>query len=86
MWKKRRSKVVCIDSNYIHTYRVRFILFSMINGIEYTKEPKPWDIIEIPISSQNVDELIFTYKESTINFTDKYNDIIMNQIYYNHRP
>ena len=57
-----------------------------INGIEYTKEPKPWDIIEIPISSQNVDELIFTYKESTINFTDKYNDIIMNQIYYNHRP
>jgi hypothetical protein len=57
-----------------------------LNGIEYIKKPSPFEIIEIPISSQNVDELIFTYKESTINFTDKYNDIIVNQIYYNHRP
>jgi hypothetical protein len=57
-----------------------------LNGIEYIKKPSPFEIIEIPISSQNVDELIFTYKESTINFTEKYNDIMMNQIYYNHRP
>ena len=57
-----------------------------LNGDEYVYQPESWEIIELPISSQNVNELVFTYKDSTINFTDKYNEIIMNQIYYNHRP
>jgi hypothetical protein len=57
-----------------------------VNGISYLKTPKPWEIIEFPINSQEVTELIFTYNNQTVNFTEKYNDIMMNQIYYNHRP
>jgi hypothetical protein len=57
-----------------------------INGVEYTKTPTPWEIIEFPVSSQNITEMIFTYNNNTVNFTEKYNDIMMNQIYYNHRP
>jgi hypothetical protein len=57
-----------------------------INGVEYVKNPKEWEIIEFPISSQNINEMIFTYNGHVVNFTENYNDIMMNQIYYNHRP
>jgi hypothetical protein len=57
-----------------------------INGVWYVKTPNPWEIIEFPISSQDIKDLIFTYNNRSINFTEKYNDIMMNQIYYNHRP
>lgn len=57
-----------------------------INGVNYLKSPKSWEIIEFPISSQEIKELLFTYNNVTINFTEKYNDIMFNQIYYNHRP
>jgi hypothetical protein len=57
-----------------------------VNNEQYIKIPKPWEIIEFPISSQNINELIFTYNNKTVNFTEKYNEIMMNQIYYNYRP
>jgi FkbM family methyltransferase len=57
-----------------------------VNGVTNTYQPKEWEIIEFPISSQNINEIIFEYKDNTVNFTEKYNDIMMNQIYYNHRP
>ncbi len=57
-----------------------------INGNSFLKVPTPWEIIEFPINSQEVTELILTYNNQTVNFTEKYNDIMMNQIYYNHRP
>jgi len=57
-----------------------------INGVDYLKSPKAWEIIEFPISSQYVKELIFTYNDVTVNFSKKYDDIMFNQIYYNHRP
>jgi len=57
-----------------------------VNGVTNTYQPKAWEIIEFPISSQNINEMIFTYNGNTVNFTEKYNDIMMNQIYYNHRP
>jgi hypothetical protein len=57
-----------------------------VNGITNTYQPKEWEIIEFPVSSQNINEIIFEYKDNTVNFTEKYNDIMMNQIYYNHRP
>ena len=58
----------------------------VINGVEFIKTPKLWEIIEFPISSQDISEIIFTYNNNTVNFTKKYDDIMMNQIYYNHRP
>ena len=57
-----------------------------VNGVTNTYQPKEWEIIEFPVSSQNINEIIFKYKDNTVNFTEKYNDIMMNQIYYNHRP
>ena len=57
-----------------------------VNGITNTYQPKEWEIIEFPVSSQNINEIIFKYEDNTVNFTEKYNDIMMNQIYYNHRP
>ena len=56
-----------------------------VNGITNTYQPKEWEIIEFPNSSQDIKELIFTYNDNTVNFTEKYNDIMMNQIYYDHR-
>ena len=56
-----------------------------INGMEYIKNPKPWEYIEFPISSQNIKEIIFTYNGDIFDFTTQYNEIMMNQIYYNHR-
>jgi hypothetical protein len=56
-----------------------------INGIEYIENPKSWEYIEFPISSQNINELIFTYNNKTIDFTEQYGEIMMNQVYYNHR-
>jgi hypothetical protein len=56
-----------------------------INGIEYIENPKPWEYIEFPISSQNINELVFTYNNKTIDFTEQYNKVMMNQIYYNYQ-
>jgi hypothetical protein len=69
-----------------HSFEVMDTITIKLNGVDYSYQPLPWEIIELPISSQNVNELIFTYKDSSINFTEKYNEIILNQIYYNHRP
>ena len=56
-----------------------------INGVDYFETPKAWEIIEFPINSQSIYELIFTYHNKRINFTEKYKNIMFNQIYYNHR-
>jgi len=69
-----------------HSFDEMDTIIIRLNGVDYIKKPSKWEIIELPVSSQNVNELIFTYNGNTVNFTDKYNNIIMNQIYYNHRP
>lgn len=30
-------------------------------------------------------KIAFTYKGKIVNFNDRYNEIMMNQVYYNHR-
>ena len=56
----------------------------LINGEKFIKNPKSWEIIEFPISSQDIQSLIFTYNNKTIDFTSQYKDIVMNQIYYSY--
>ena len=36
-----------------------------VNGITNTYQPKEWEIIEFPVSSQNINEIIFKYKDNT---------------------
>ena len=54
-----------------------------INGIEFIENPKSWEFIEFPISSQSIDRIVFEYAGKRVDFTDQYNKISMNQIYYN---
>jgi hypothetical protein len=54
-----------------------------INGETKAFNPNEWEIIEFPNSSQKIEEIIFTYDNKSINLTEKYNDIMHNQIYYN---
>jgi hypothetical protein len=81
------------ESILTENLRMVFHGFSEINEIQITingetrnYQPKEWEIIEFPVSSQNINEMIFTYNGQTVNFTEKYNDIMMNQVYYNYRP
>jgi hypothetical protein len=57
----------------------------IINGVPYLRQPKEWVIEEFPISSQDIKELQFVYDGNVIDFTKQYQDIMFNQIYYNHR-
>jgi hypothetical protein len=54
-----------------------------INGIEFIENPKSWEFIEFPISSQSINQIAFIYNGKRVDFTDQYNKISMNQIYYN---
>ena len=56
-----------------------------VNGVNYIKNPKAWEIIEFPISSQHVNELVFSYGDQIFDMTDQYNKIMVNQIYYNRK-
>ena len=54
-----------------------------INGVEYIETPKNFEFIEFPISSKNVDELIFEYNNKVVDYTETYSGIMRNLIYYN---
>lgn len=58
----------------------------IVNGEEFFRTPKSWEILEIPISSQNVKTIKFEYESNLVDFTSEYEKIMFNQIYYNHRP
>jgi len=57
-----------------------------INGESKKYIPVPWEIIEFPISSNDIDSIVFKYRGKEVDFTSNYSEIMMNQIYYNHRP
>jgi hypothetical protein len=54
-----------------------------INGEKFIKNIKEWEIIEFPYSSTNIRSIIFTYNNKVVDFTDRYEKISMNQVYYN---
>lgn len=56
-----------------------------INKINFKLKPKNWEFIEIPINSIEVNSLIFEYEGKIHDFSQKYSEIMMNQIYYNYR-
>jgi hypothetical protein len=56
-----------------------------INGIWYNETPKPFEYIEFPINSQEIDELIFEYNGKSVDYTKDYSYIIRNLVYYDYR-
>jgi hypothetical protein len=57
-----------------------------INGTTFTVHPNQWEILEFPICSQKVESIYFEYEGNKVDFTEQYQNIMFNQIYYNHRP
>lgn len=58
----------------------------IVNNEEYKFKPIPWEIIEIPISSLNVESIFFVVDDELIDFSSEFEKITYNEIYYNHRP
>ena len=56
-----------------------------INGIWYKKTPKPFEFIEFPVSSQEIEELIFEYNGKQVDYTKDYSYIMRNLVYYDYR-
>jgi hypothetical protein len=56
-----------------------------INGIWYNETPKPFEYIEFPINSQEIDELIFEYNGKSVDYTKDYSYIMRNLVYYDYR-
>lgn len=54
-----------------------------LNNLEFKLKPKKWEFIEIPISSQEVNEFTIEYRDEKKDFSKNYSEIILNQIYYN---
>lgn len=68
-----------------HSFVNEFTIKIEIDGVEFNVEPKNWEFIEFPISSQNIKSIILKYNNEVVNFTEKYDDIMINQIYYNNK-
>lgn len=69
-----------------HGFEIMDEIEIIVNEKSFLKTPNPWEIIEIPISSQNIQTIQFRYQNELVDFTSEYKKIMFNQIYYNHRP
>lgn len=65
-----------------HKIKKPFEITIIINGVKYFETPKEYEYIEYPINTNEVKSLKLEYKGEVINFTEKYNSIIENEIYY----
>lgn len=57
----------------------------VVNGQNYSLLPKNWEIVEIPVDSQSIKEIIFIYDGKNYDFTKEYSEIMLNQVFYNIR-
>jgi len=56
-----------------------------INGIWYNPTPKPFEFEEFPVSSQEINELIFEYNGKQVDYTKDFSYIMRNLVYYDYR-
>ena len=56
-----------------------------INGVWYSVTPKPFEFEEFPVSSQEINELIFEYNGKQVDYTKDYSYIMRNIVYYDYR-
>jgi FkbM family methyltransferase len=68
-----------------HSIPENFEIDVLVDGQEFNLKPNNWEIIEFPNDSQSLKELKFKYKGNVVDFSKKYSDTIMNQIFYNLR-
>jgi hypothetical protein len=58
----------------------------ILNEEEFDVYPKPFEFIEFEKKSNEIFNLKIKYNEQIFDLSEKYMEIMMNQIYYNHRP
>jgi len=56
-----------------------------VNGTWYNRIPKPFEFEEFPVSSQNINELIFEYNGKQVDYTKDFSYIMRNLVYYDYR-
>lgn len=69
-----------------HGFQNEFDVKIILNEKTFDLKPKPWEIIEFEEKSQEIKTFLIEYKGQKHDFTKDYEDIMMNQVYYNHRP
>lgn len=69
-----------------HGFENQLNLNLNINGRDFKLNPKPWEIIELEINSNQINSFIIDFNAKIYDFTHEYKEIMMNQVYYNHRP
>lgn len=57
-----------------------------INGENFLRKPSNYVFEEFPISSLDIQSLKIIYKETEFDLSDKFSDIMLNEIYYNYKP
>jgi len=76
------DKLRLVFHGFENTLELRII----INDKTFDLIPKPWEIIELEISSQEIETFLFEFQDKRYDFSGEYRQIMMNQVYYNHRP
>jgi hypothetical protein len=56
-----------------------------INGTKFIITPIQWEINEFPFNSQQIKSIKMSYNGVEVDYTKQYEDIMMNQVYYNYR-
>ena len=72
-----------------HSYknpRIQEGISVILNGETHEVFPKEWEIQEFDVDSQKIESIKFIYNGLEIDFTKEYKKIMVNQIFYNHRP
>jgi hypothetical protein len=68
-----------------YSYKEMSQINIIVNGVNYSVTPKEWEINEFPVDSQSIHNIKFNYNGHEIDYTDEFNNIMMNQVYYNYR-
>jgi len=77
-----------LDSNLkvvYHSFDKEINVTLIINGVFYNHKPTNWEIIDLSISSLDITNFYILYENKIVDFTDEFNKITMNQVYYNYR-
>lgn len=66
-------------------YDIIDTVYFIINGELFSVVPKKYEYEEFTISSQKITSIVMRYKEKEYDLTEKFSDIMLNEIFYNHR-
>lgn len=90
IWVGENEKTRCekLTSNLrivFHSFENMGEIDVIINNVTYTINPKKWEINEFPVDSQSIHSIRFNYNGYEVDYTVEFNNIMMNQVYYNYR-